>query len=74
MILLPHGTKIGSATVIVDIISKQNPEISPGIKMIPKGITDHDTGNAGRGADADMHNRYIHNMASYHPKDTSHVS
>jgi N-acetyl-anhydromuramyl-L-alanine amidase AmpD len=74
MNLLPHGTKIGTATVIVDIVSKQNPEIRPGIKMIPEGITDHDTGNAGRGADADMHNRYIHNMASYHPKDTSHVS
>lgn len=74
MILLPHGTKIGKATVIVDIIPKKNPEIRPGIFMKPQGITDHDTGNAGRGANAEMHNRYIHNMASYHPKDTSHVS
>jgi len=74
MILLPHGAKIGKATVIVDIVKKGNPEIRPGIFMKPKGITDHDTGNAGRGANADMHNRYIHNMAGYHPRDTSHVS
>lgn len=74
MRLLQHGSKIGHATVIVDIVSKQNPEIRPGIFMKPRGITDHDTGNAGRGADADMHNRYIHNMAGYHPRDTNHVS
>jgi hypothetical protein len=74
MRLLPHGTKIGNATVIVDIISKHNPKIRSGRKMNPIYITDHDTGNPGRGADAEMHNRYIHNMASYHPKDTSHVS
>lgn len=74
MRLLPHGAKIGNATVIVDIISKNNPEIRPGGFMNPTYITDHDTGNAGRGADAEMHNRYIHNMASYHPRDTSHVS
>lgn len=74
MILLPHGAKIGKATVIVDIVKKGNAEIRPGIHMTPKGITDHDTGNTGRGANADMHNRYIHNMAGYHPRDTTHVS
>lgn len=74
MRLLPHGAKIGNATVIVDIISKNNPKIRPGLKMKPTYITDHDTGNPGRGANAEMHNRYIHNMSSYDPKDTSHVS
>ncbi|MEK3909626.1 LysM peptidoglycan-binding domain-containing protein [Oceanobacillus sp. FSL W7-1309] len=74
MRLLPNGIKIGNATVIVDIIPKTNPEIRPGGHMNPSHVTDHDTGNAGRGANAEMHNRYIHNMASYDPKDTSHVS
>ncbi|PUB12636.1 N-acetylmuramoyl-L-alanine amidase [Paenisporosarcina sp. OV554] len=74
MRLLKHGSKIGNATVIVDIVQKGNPEIRPGIPMNPKYFTDHDTGNSGRGADAKMHNRYIHNMASYKPKDTNHVS
>ncbi|MBN6206311.1 LysM peptidoglycan-binding domain-containing protein [Ralstonia pickettii] len=74
MRLLPNGLKIGNATVIVDIISKNNSKIRPGGSMKPTFITDHDTGNAGRGANAEMHNRYIHNMASYNPKDTSHVS
>lgn len=74
MRLLPNGIKIGNATVIVDIIPKSNPEIRPGGHMKPTHVTDHDTGNAGRGANAEMHNRYIHNMASYDPKDTSHVS
>lgn len=74
MRLLPQGMKIGNATVIVDIVQSGNPEIRPGRKMKAKYLTDHDTGNAGRGADAEMHNRYIHNMASYHPRDTSHVS
>lgn len=74
MRLLTNGMKIGNATVVVDIIKKGNPEIRPGTAMSPKKITTHNTGNAGRGANAEMHNRYIHNLASYHPKDTSHVS
>ncbi|MEK3995443.1 N-acetylmuramoyl-L-alanine amidase [Psychrobacillus sp. FSL K6-2365] len=74
MKLLQHGSKIGNATVIVDIIGTGNPEIRPQTKMNPKKVTTHNTGNSGRGADAEMHNRYIHNLASYHPKDTSHVS
>lgn len=74
MRLLPNGIKIGNATVIVDIISKKNPKIRPGLSMKPTHITDHDTGNPGRGANAEMHNRYIHNMSGYDPKDTSHVS
>jgi N-acetylmuramoyl-L-alanine amidase CwlA len=74
MRLLPNGIKIGNATVIVDIISKKNPKIRPGLPMKPTHITDHDTGNPARGANAEMHNRYIHNMSSYDPKDTGHVS
>lgn len=74
MRLLKHGTKIGNATVIVDIIQKGNPDIRPGTAMKPKKITTHNTGNASRGANAKAHNTYIHNLASYHPKDTTHVS
>lgn len=74
MILLPHGAKIGKATVIVDIVKKGNAEIRPGIHMTPKGITDHDTGNTGRGADAKAHNRLLHNWGDLPVKDTSHVS
>ena len=71
---LTNGMKIGKATVIVDIIPKGNPEIRPGTKIKPKFITYHNTGNNGRGANAKAHNTYIHNLASYHPKDTTHVS
>ena len=74
MKLLQHGSKIGVATVIVDIIGKGNPEIRPQTKMTPKKITTHNTGNSGRGANAKSHNTYIHNLASYHPKDTTHIS
>ncbi|WP_419957198.1 N-acetylmuramoyl-L-alanine amidase [Psychrobacillus psychrotolerans] len=74
MRLLQNGSKIGNATVIVDIIGTKNPEIRPQTKMDPKKVTTHNTGNSGRGANAEMHNRYIHNLASYHPKDTTHVS
>lgn len=74
MRLLKHGSKIGNATVIVDIVPLGNPEIRPGRKMVARYLTDHDTGNKGRDANADMHNRYIHNMAKLHPRDTSHVS
>ncbi|MBE1554820.1 N-acetylmuramoyl-L-alanine amidase family protein [Sporosarcina limicola] len=74
MRLLKHGSKVGNATVIVDIIQKGNPEIRPGTSMKPKKITTHNTGNASKGANAKAHNTYIHNLASYHPKDTTHVS
>lgn len=74
MRLLKNGMKIGNATVIVDIIKKGNPEIRPGTSMKPKKITTHNTGNASKGANAKAHNTYIHNLASYHPKDTTHVS
>lgn len=71
---LTNGMKIGNATVVVDIIPKGNPEIRPATKITPSFITYHNTGNAGRGADAEAHNKYIHNMAGKQPKDTSHVS
>lgn len=74
MRLLKSGTKIGNATVVVDIVKTGNPEIRPGRKMNARFLTDHDTGNSGRGANAESHNRYIHNMAGKHPRDTTHVS
>lgn len=74
MRLLPHGTKIGNATVIVDIVDGPNREIRPRTPMKAKALTDHDTGNSGRGADAIMHNRYIHNLGDRLPRDTSHIS
>lgn len=74
MRLLPHGMKIGNATVIVDIVPKGNLEIRPGIPMKARGITDHDTGNSGRGADAKAHNKLLHNWGKLPVKDTSHIS
>ncbi|RAZ73639.1 N-acetylmuramoyl-L-alanine amidase [Planococcus halotolerans] len=74
MRLLPHGMKIGHATVIVDIVPKGNPEIRPGIPMKARGITDHDTGNKGRGADAIAHNKLLHNWGKLPVRDTTHVS
>ncbi|PTY93061.1 hypothetical protein B5V90_02960 [Heyndrickxia sporothermodurans] len=71
---LKNGMKIGKATVVVDIVPKGNPEIRPGTKINPTFITYHNTGNSGRGADAESHNKYIHNLAGKQPKDTSHVS
>ena len=72
--LLKHGSKIGNATVIVDIVDGANKEIRPRTPMKPDAITDHDTGNAGNGADAKAHNRLIHNLGDKLPRDTSHVS
>lgn len=71
---LTNGMTIHKALVVVDIIPKGNPEIRPGTKINPKYITYHNTGNAGRGANAKSHNTYIHNMANLSPLDTSHVS
>jgi N-acetylmuramoyl-L-alanine amidase len=65
---------IGKAKVIVDIVRKGNPKIRPAYPMNPSELALHNTGNSGRGAGAKAHNTYIHNMASYEPKDTSHVS
>nr|ADF97555.1 PlyM30 [uncultured phage] len=74
MRLLKNGTKIGNATVIVDIVDGANREIRPRTKMNPRFLTDHDTGNSGNGADAKSHNRYIHNLGDKLPRDTSHIS
>ena len=35
----------------------------PGYAMKPEYITIHQTGNAAKGADAEMHNRYVHSVA-----------
>ncbi len=71
---LKNGSKIGKATVVVDIIEKGNEEIRPAIAIKPTFVTYHNTGNTGRGANAKAHNRLIHNMAGKSPRDTSHVS
>lgn len=65
---------LGKAKVIVDIVAKGNKEIRPEYPLDPSFVTIHNTGNIGRGANADMHNRYIHNMANKSPLQTSHVS
>lgn len=73
MRLLPHGAKIGSATVIVDIVETSNREVRPRTPMKAKGATDHDTGNRGSGADAKAHNRLLHNWGDLPVRDTSHI-
>lgn len=66
--------KLGKAAVIVDIVPKGNIEIRPAYSMNPVEITVHNTGNSGRGANADAHRRYLHNMADNKPKDTGYAS
>jgi hypothetical protein len=44
----------------VDLIKKAK---RPGYAMKPEYITIHQTGNAAKGADAEMHNRYVHSVA-----------
>lgn len=67
-------SKLGKANVIVDIVPKGNYEIRPAYYMNPSAITIHNTGNSGKGANAEAHNRYIHNMANLTPKDTGYAS
>lgn len=66
--------KIGKASVIVDIVEKGNIEIRPGTPMNPSEIAVHNTGNAGRGADAESHNKYIHNQAGKPASQTGYAS
>ena len=72
--ILKNGMTIGKAKVTVDIVKKGNVKIRPAVIIIPKYITYHNTGNSGKGANADAHNKYIHNMAGLQPKDTSYAS
>lgn len=65
---------LGTARVIVDIVPKGNFEIRPAYGMLPTAITIHNTGNAGRGANAKAHNTYIHNMAKKTPLQTGYAS
>ena len=44
----------------VDLIKKAK---RPGYAMKPEYITIHQTGNTSKGANAEMHNRYVHNVA-----------
>lgn len=71
---LKNGITLGKAKVVVDIVDKGNPEIRPETPLDASEICIHNTGNEGRGADAEMHNRYIHNMADKSPKDTGYAS
>lgn len=71
---LKTGDKIGKATVVIDIIKKGNPEIRPGTKIVPEYITEHNTGNIGKGANALAHNNLIHNLSKKPPRDTTHTS
>jgi N-acetylmuramoyl-L-alanine amidase len=47
-------------TLKVDLIKKAK---RPGYAMKPEYITIHQTGNTSKGANAEMHNRYVHNVA-----------
>ena len=65
---------IGNAKVIVDIVRKGNKEIRPATPMNPEEIAVHNTGNSGRGADAEAHNKYIHNMSKLPESATGYAS
>lgn len=71
---IQDGITLGKAKVIVDIVAKGNPEIRPETPMNPTEICVHNTGNDGKGANAEAHNKYIHNMANLSPKDTGYAS
>ncbi len=49
-----------SVPIIVDLVPKSK---RPGYAMKPDYLTIHQTGNTSPGADAKMHNRYVHNNA-----------
>lgn len=49
-----------SVPIIVDLVPKSK---RPGYAMKPEYLTIHQTGNTNPGADAKMHNRYVHNNA-----------
>ena len=48
------------AQLKVDLVKKAK---RPGYSMKPEYITIHDTANKSKGAGAEMHNRYVHNVA-----------
>jgi len=49
--------------IIKDYVSKSQKEQRPGYAMKPKYITVHNTANTNKGANAEMHARYLHNGA-----------
>src|SRR5690625_7246745 len=49
--------------IIKDYVSKSQKKQRPGYAMSPKYITVHNTANANKGANAEMHARYLHNGA-----------
>lgn len=71
---LTNGMTLGKAVVVVDIVPKGNPKIRPGYAMNPTFITEHNTGNSGKGANAEAHNKYIHNQASLPVQKTGYAS
>jgi N-acetylmuramoyl-L-alanine amidase len=71
---LSNVSTLGKAKVIVDIVQKGNYEVRPAYAMNPSQIAIHNTGNSGRGANAEMHNRYIHNMSALPPQSTRYAS
>lgn len=46
-------------------ISKWNKKARPGYKIVPKTMTVHNTGNKSKGANADMHTRYVDSEHGY---------
>lgn len=67
-------SSIDGVPLKVSIVPKGNVAIRPAYFMSPKSIAIHNTGNAGKGADAEAHNRLLKNevknpnarYASYH--------
>lgn len=49
----------------VDLIPKTNKTSRPGNFMVAKYVTQHNTGNRRKGADAEMHTEYIDNTTGY---------
>lgn len=71
--VIEKGIIIGKAKTFVDIVEPFNHEIRTMVKIKPLFITYHNTGNKGKGANAEAHNNLIHNLGDKLPRDTSHI-
>ncbi len=60
-----QAKEIQGVPVTIDLIPRSNKTSRSGKRMIAKAITVHNTGNRSRGANADMHTRYVDSTTGY---------
>lgn len=62
--------EIDGIPIHVNIVPKGNYRVRPAYPMIPTSIAIHNTGNKGKGADAEAHNRLLVNKSKKAEEDT----